>query len=160
MRRADNGDVYLWHVNSTTVLPVDDCALVGEYSPLCERIVKRGYRPSMSVTQGAAHVVNAVTAAKFSSLYVGGPIRLVTLDRADVHEHSQAGVDAAERRATAMLDATAAGLWELADPDVTQDEYTRRGQTFVNSMTAARGFYGKDGWSWLDEPLKKDDDAF
>jgi hypothetical protein len=136
--KATSG-IYLWKTEATTIRTVTDYALVGWQEAAYHYHLKWLYRQGMPAFQVALLAIQLLKIAE-DNLYIGGPIKLITVNREGMDEWPAESVRLVEERVK-RFNAAVSGLF-LTFPALatSEEEFT----AFLKDLTdAIRQFRGQ-----------------
>jgi 20S proteasome alpha/beta subunit len=152
--RSAAKQVHLFHFFGSVIRSVRTYELAGEDYAFLERVTKRLYRDGLTIQQAILIGLDVVNEGKATSIYVGGPTRVVVV-------RPDSGMQVQESARISWTEAHISTQNELLDDlrfnlGSSSAEAQVTLKNFANSITSMRGVYGTKYLAWpkptLDDP--------
>lgn len=149
--------VLLFKFFNSVIEPVFTYGLAGEDHAFTERLVSRRYRDGLTIQQAVLIGLDVINEVKATSIYVGGPTRVVVItpDKG-IEVQEQERIIWTENHISTQNQLFDELRFNLGSSNV---EATTTLENFSNSITSMRGVYGSKYLSWpTQKPRFLDDD--
>ena len=143
--RTRTREVMLFKYFCSVVESVDTYHLAGEDYAHFEHVVRRLFRTGTSVQQAILMGLEVLNTAKATSLFVGGPTRVVVATPSGISVENTRRINAAEAFVQTKIEAFDSLSFDLGSSNV---QMQKKVDAFANSITSIRGIYGSKFESW------------